>query len=314
MKLVAMKCLSCGANIDLNSDKKVAYCPYCGAKMLIDDEIQRVELSGKVEVSGIPTLDRLCINAETFIGIGDFKNADRIIEEIYKNYPNDYRGYFLALLRKTRSETYTHSALSDTPKYNVYSFYNAIPRINDLCRLANKALHFAPEEKKSEIKDMAGYWLMPLKRISEDARAKVQEYYRLEEICHVQEQVIKQKIDDANSVYASEEAKKRRLGIGAAVSLAVFILGFFMVLVHPAFSLLCLAGLISTILFLISYFIAKSHISKMKRNIIGISSGLNRIMPENGHSFWPDNQGSPEYISEALDTYFSSLNRFCESK
>jgi len=43
MKLVQLKCPSCGAA--LNTDQKTAFCQYCGAKLLIDDEAQRVDVT-----------------------------------------------------------------------------------------------------------------------------------------------------------------------------------------------------------------------------------------------------------------------------
>lgn len=312
MKLVAMKCLSCGADIDLNSDRKLAFCPYCGTKMLVDDEIPKVELSGKVEVSGIPTLDRLCTNAETFIGMGDFENADRTTGEIYKNYPNDYRGYYLALLSRIRATPHHGYPVLDIPKYNVSSFYTSVPLMLDICNLANKAIHFAPEEKHQEIKELANHWLAPLKNVSEDAKGKLQEFYRLEDVCKVQEDAINSKILEANEAISVLDKNQKRQWLFFGLSVAAFVLGVYLFSKHTAFVLLVLAALINAVVFFMLHLVTKSKLLISKRKVEKISLGLSEVRSKNGHTEWPIDQGTPEYAGSALDAYFSSLNSFCE--
>ena len=41
MKLLKLKCDSCCAELDIDVDKLQAYCPYCGAKLLLD--LERIE-------------------------------------------------------------------------------------------------------------------------------------------------------------------------------------------------------------------------------------------------------------------------------
>jgi len=43
MKFVQLKCPSCGA--DLKTDQKTAFCQYCGASLLIDDEAQKIDVT-----------------------------------------------------------------------------------------------------------------------------------------------------------------------------------------------------------------------------------------------------------------------------
>lgn len=35
-RLIHMKCQNCGANLELDLDHLMAYCPYCGEKLMID--------------------------------------------------------------------------------------------------------------------------------------------------------------------------------------------------------------------------------------------------------------------------------------
>lgn len=38
MKLITLNCSNCGAQLELDADRKQAFCTYCGAKLLLDDE------------------------------------------------------------------------------------------------------------------------------------------------------------------------------------------------------------------------------------------------------------------------------------
>ena len=312
MKLVVIKCLSCGASIDLNTEKKIAYCPYCGTKMLIDDEIQKIELSGKVEVSGIPTLDRLCVNADTFIEIGDYHNAEKTIEDIYKNYPNDYRGYFLALLNLIKSQSNNNYPVLNAPNYNAQGFYHAIPLMNRVCDLTNKALHFAPQEKHREIKDLACHWLQLLRSVSEDTQRKLQLYHHLENVCNDQENSVRQAISELNSELVNIHKKKNRQFTILAISIFSFFAGIILIDAHPAFVLIVLGGFINACVFITKYVITKSRIKILQNKINKTSLSINDIRTVHGHSPWPGNQGSPQDIEEALDTYFVNFNKFCD--
>ena len=38
MKLIRLTCSNCGAELELDADRRQAFCTYCGAKLLLDDE------------------------------------------------------------------------------------------------------------------------------------------------------------------------------------------------------------------------------------------------------------------------------------
>lgn len=41
MELLAAKCPNCGANIELDKNRDVLYCSYCGTKIIVKDEIKK---------------------------------------------------------------------------------------------------------------------------------------------------------------------------------------------------------------------------------------------------------------------------------
>ena len=46
MKIVNLTCPGCGARLEVDMDRKMAFCSYCGAALPVDDEIQKVQLDG----------------------------------------------------------------------------------------------------------------------------------------------------------------------------------------------------------------------------------------------------------------------------
>ena len=44
MKLIDTTCPKCGANLRIDTDRQSAFCEYCGAQILIDDEVQHLQI------------------------------------------------------------------------------------------------------------------------------------------------------------------------------------------------------------------------------------------------------------------------------
>lgn len=46
VKIVNLTCPGCGARLEVDMDRKMAFCSYCGAALPVDDEIRKVQLDG----------------------------------------------------------------------------------------------------------------------------------------------------------------------------------------------------------------------------------------------------------------------------
>ena len=44
MKLIETTCVKCGANLRVDADRQTAFCEYCGARLLIDDEVRHLQI------------------------------------------------------------------------------------------------------------------------------------------------------------------------------------------------------------------------------------------------------------------------------
>lgn len=42
MKLITLRCTNCGADLQIDSERKEAYCTFCGTKLFVDDESIRI--------------------------------------------------------------------------------------------------------------------------------------------------------------------------------------------------------------------------------------------------------------------------------
>ena len=48
MKLYQMKCPACGGTIEVDENRDSCFCSYCGTKVYIDDEAQRIEITKNI--------------------------------------------------------------------------------------------------------------------------------------------------------------------------------------------------------------------------------------------------------------------------
>ena len=51
MKLITLKCPDCGATFDIKEDRKICFCSYCGGKMILDNEEQKLSISKNINIT-----------------------------------------------------------------------------------------------------------------------------------------------------------------------------------------------------------------------------------------------------------------------
>ena len=105
MKLVAAKCPSCGADIDVDKDSESTKCEYCKSKIIVEDAIKKykVEISGKVEVSNLPKLENHLKLGERYYNNKEYDDAYSQYEKACELDPENYT----AVLRKGLSKSYS---------------------------------------------------------------------------------------------------------------------------------------------------------------------------------------------------------------
>lgn len=97
-----LRCDFCGGHLIMDKSREFAICEFCGTKYMketIQDKIQeirgQVSITGAVEtVTGNAEKERLLKNAETYIGIKEFDKAIQTYQQVIKQFPEDYRGWW----------------------------------------------------------------------------------------------------------------------------------------------------------------------------------------------------------------------------
>jgi DNA-directed RNA polymerase subunit RPC12/RpoP len=107
MKLIETTCRSCGANLTIDQACKQAFCQYCGSRVLIDDEVQRLKLDDAEETGYYFERGRLRAQAEA---ARDTEPAsatpEPTIQQTFPEYPTTTPLNVDAIIEKPRRKTW----------------------------------------------------------------------------------------------------------------------------------------------------------------------------------------------------------------
>ncbi len=98
-ELIAGKCPNCGSNVNLPSELESTFCAYCGSNIKVKEAVEKlkIELSGKIEVDGIASLNKMYKNAEDYTKLGEYEKAYDTYISIILDNPGEVKAYYLAL-------------------------------------------------------------------------------------------------------------------------------------------------------------------------------------------------------------------------
>ena len=91
MGFIAVKCPSCGANIQLDDSREFGFCTYCGAKVVQDKII--VEHTGTVSVDKSAKLNNLLTLARRARDDDNTEKAAQYYDQASSKPRNQLRGY-----------------------------------------------------------------------------------------------------------------------------------------------------------------------------------------------------------------------------
>ena len=190
-----LQCSVCGGALVMSDDGEKAVCESCGMSFKKETVKKMImELSGPVKVEGIQNSDSLADRAETFLRLGEREKAHAAFRQMTDEYPADYRGWW-GLTR-----------LMDWEKY----FYDSGTGKADMPLVCQRALEFAPEEAKEEIRTYFENQISAVKTWTDqrhrDEQAAEEEYQKRLKIYEKAIEEVREKLDHAEAQLRAEEA------------------------------------------------------------------------------------------------------------
>ena len=130
MKLIETKCPSCNASLKIDIKDKKIECEYCGANVLIDDNVLKVKHINAGEISD----DQEFINAQTHLDkLNNYDDAYRIYFSLSKRYVDNPEVWIGLLRSLTKDFTYKYGTLEFKNLYEKYwNSYKALAKKKDL--------------------------------------------------------------------------------------------------------------------------------------------------------------------------------------
>lgn len=166
-----MKCPNCGGEFDAAKLR----CDFCRSTFT-EDEIRRLSgvSVGIYEFSkGDTEKERILKKADTFLKFNDFESARAAYEEVCKEFPDDYRGWYGQIVSET--ENFTRYYVRYNGDDGIYYEGEGLTDIENLSyfqELMDRALITAPDTKKDFIENQWEEYLKECNRRLDIARNK----------------------------------------------------------------------------------------------------------------------------------------------
>ena len=153
MPLTKAQCTNCGANLEVDSAKEAAICPYCGAAYIVEKAINNYHIQ-TIQAENITILspedtEQRFKNAESLISLKRNREAKIEYSSLTKTHSYDSRGY-VGLIRACTNDFQAIGYLERKDIEIVKNCIDALDRLkqeNDFVEKARKSLQADIEEK-----------------------------------------------------------------------------------------------------------------------------------------------------------------------
>ncbi|QSX05085.1 hypothetical protein JYG23_10340 [Sedimentibacter sp. zth1] len=134
MAIVSAKCPNCGGEIQLDDAKEVGFCMFCGAKVMVEDATQKVEVSGSIKLDNSDKLKN-CLNLanRAFLSV-NYVEAYNYYTKVLEMNSEDYH----AIYRKALCAGYLSNLQN--------------PRTNELINGFKKAFNIIGNDVEKKVK------------------------------------------------------------------------------------------------------------------------------------------------------------------
>ena len=107
MPLTKAQCTNCGANLEVDSSKEAAVCPYCGAAYIVEKAVNQYSMNfnGVVNMNMPDNKEQLFENGYSQIKLKEYNSAFETFSDLSKKYSSDWRSWD-GLLRAVTMDKY----------------------------------------------------------------------------------------------------------------------------------------------------------------------------------------------------------------
>ncbi len=167
-----LKCSSCGAVLNVDSDEKYIICEYCNSTNVNPHAAPKNHVEELIQ--------NIINKAEAYIKFGNYDEALSIYKQLANDYPNDYRGHWGKVFSTTKNFTYLD--ISDSA-------------LNDAEFDCENALTTAPKNKKFDLANTWNSYTQKVQayRVEDSIRKKEIEHQAMEELASIQKIEIRNK-------------------------------------------------------------------------------------------------------------------------
>lgn len=162
MALVALKCPSCGATVNFESEREFAFCTYCGTKVMQEKII--VEYRGSVKIEGTATDSSLLERANILLRDGKFGEADYCFDKVLNINPHCAEAYMGKLFCKIKARNESEFTAYPYSVANEDEFKHAI--------------EYADKEQQNKYILLAQHTTKNQEKLCSDAYAKAKKIFR----------------------------------------------------------------------------------------------------------------------------------------
>lgn len=128
MPLVKAVCTNCGANLEVDNSKDAAICPMCGTPYIVEKAIQKYNTyisSTDVNAINEAGFKKLLDAANGFMALNDYNNAKNTFEQITREYPQKFEGWWGVGMLELELEKVSHKEDSINPGFSCVAIENA---------------------------------------------------------------------------------------------------------------------------------------------------------------------------------------------
>ena len=151
MSFVSVKCPNCSGQVQFDDSKSNCFCLYCGTKLIYEENKSKIEITGRISVDGVISLEKMLQNADTFRLLGNDNKEKEILTSITNRYPEDYRAWW------NLAQQFLRAPYNSKPRIFGGTYTERSPEllIKDSWDYVRNALLTAPKDKKPELTALA---------------------------------------------------------------------------------------------------------------------------------------------------------------